>query len=322
MRHARDAQRAPPADRPATATAPAAAPTGSTSTGASTSAGCASTARRVNVHRAGGDRPPARVRPRPLGLLAELAGEHPAFAREHRVIALDLPGFGDSQMPREEISIPATRRCVDALLRRAGRRARDGRRQLDGRLHRRRAGDRVPRARRAARARLAPPALTHARACVHDSRSGGRADASRRARPTAAGSHRGRRADPPAAAAPDRCSGSSCRTPTGSTRAAGRRAGARLGQAGLPGGARRADHYPHPRPPGAHRLPDADRLGREGPADPGARRRPLRRADPRRAQGRLPRHRPRGDDRAPAARFNRLLEEFLRPEHGRGARPR
>jgi pimeloyl-ACP methyl ester carboxylesterase len=31
----------------------------------------------------------------------------PAAARQHRVIALDLPGFGASQMPRDAISIPA-----------------------------------------------------------------------------------------------------------------------------------------------------------------------------------------------------------------------
>ena len=29
----------------------------------------------------------------------------PEFARDHRVIAVDLPGFGDSEMPREKISI-------------------------------------------------------------------------------------------------------------------------------------------------------------------------------------------------------------------------
>ena len=29
----------------------------------------------------------------------------PDFARDHRVIAMDLPGFGDSEMPREKISI-------------------------------------------------------------------------------------------------------------------------------------------------------------------------------------------------------------------------
>ena len=30
----------------------------------------------------------------------------PVFAREHRVITFDLPGFGSSEMPTEKISIP------------------------------------------------------------------------------------------------------------------------------------------------------------------------------------------------------------------------
>ena len=40
----------------------------------------------------------------------------PVFAPEHRVVALDLPGFGHSPMPREEISINAYARILDALL--------------------------------------------------------------------------------------------------------------------------------------------------------------------------------------------------------------
>jgi pimeloyl-ACP methyl ester carboxylesterase len=40
----------------------------------------------------------------------------PVFAREHRVIAFDLPGFGASQMPREKITISGYGRFVDALL--------------------------------------------------------------------------------------------------------------------------------------------------------------------------------------------------------------
>jgi pimeloyl-ACP methyl ester carboxylesterase len=40
----------------------------------------------------------------------------PVFAASHRVIALDLPGFGRSPMPRERITISGYARAVDALL--------------------------------------------------------------------------------------------------------------------------------------------------------------------------------------------------------------
>jgi pimeloyl-ACP methyl ester carboxylesterase len=40
----------------------------------------------------------------------------PHFARHHRVVAMDLPGFGHSEMPADKISIPAYGRFVDALL--------------------------------------------------------------------------------------------------------------------------------------------------------------------------------------------------------------
>jgi 4,5:9,10-diseco-3-hydroxy-5,9,17-trioxoandrosta-1(10),2-diene-4-oate hydrolase len=40
----------------------------------------------------------------------------PVFARDHRVITFDLPGFGSSEMPAEDISIPRYGRWVDALL--------------------------------------------------------------------------------------------------------------------------------------------------------------------------------------------------------------
>jgi pimeloyl-ACP methyl ester carboxylesterase len=39
----------------------------------------------------------------------------PVFARDHRVIAFDLPGFGSSEMPVEKISIAGYGRWVDAL---------------------------------------------------------------------------------------------------------------------------------------------------------------------------------------------------------------
>jgi 4,5:9,10-diseco-3-hydroxy-5,9,17-trioxoandrosta-1(10),2-diene-4-oate hydrolase len=40
----------------------------------------------------------------------------PVFAREHRVITFDLPGFGASELPSEQISISGYARWVDALL--------------------------------------------------------------------------------------------------------------------------------------------------------------------------------------------------------------
>lgn len=40
----------------------------------------------------------------------------PHFARSHRVIAMDLPGFGESEMPAEKISVSGYARVVDALL--------------------------------------------------------------------------------------------------------------------------------------------------------------------------------------------------------------
>jgi pimeloyl-ACP methyl ester carboxylesterase len=39
----------------------------------------------------------------------------PEFARDHRVIALDLPGFGESPMPAQTISMPGYARLLDEL---------------------------------------------------------------------------------------------------------------------------------------------------------------------------------------------------------------
>jgi pimeloyl-ACP methyl ester carboxylesterase len=44
----------------------------------------------------------------------------PRVAQERRVFALDLPGFGRSEMPRAEISIPGYGRCVDEFCERVG----------------------------------------------------------------------------------------------------------------------------------------------------------------------------------------------------------
>jgi pimeloyl-ACP methyl ester carboxylesterase len=58
----------------------------------------------------------------PLLLVHGLAGSWqnwletiPHFAGTHRVLALDLPGFGESPMPAERISIPGYGRLVDAF---------------------------------------------------------------------------------------------------------------------------------------------------------------------------------------------------------------
>jgi pimeloyl-ACP methyl ester carboxylesterase len=40
----------------------------------------------------------------------------PVFARDHRVIAMDLPGFGHSPMPAETITISSYARILDGLL--------------------------------------------------------------------------------------------------------------------------------------------------------------------------------------------------------------
>jgi pimeloyl-ACP methyl ester carboxylesterase len=44
----------------------------------------------------------------------------PEFARDRRVIAVDLPGFGQSEMPAEEISISGYADAIDALMQELG----------------------------------------------------------------------------------------------------------------------------------------------------------------------------------------------------------
>ena len=67
----------------------------------------------------------------------------PRFAQDRRVIVPDLPGFGLSPMPAEEISIAYYGRVVADLCDALGLGPARGRRQLDGRLHRLRGGDRA-----------------------------------------------------------------------------------------------------------------------------------------------------------------------------------
>lgn len=40
----------------------------------------------------------------------------PPFMRSHRIVAVDLPGFGHSEMPREPISIPGQARFLDSVM--------------------------------------------------------------------------------------------------------------------------------------------------------------------------------------------------------------
>ena len=50
------------------------------------------------------------------GCWANFLEQLPALAREHRVVAFDLPGFGSSPMPAETITISGYGRLVDGLL--------------------------------------------------------------------------------------------------------------------------------------------------------------------------------------------------------------
>ena len=172
-----------------------------------------------------------------------------------------------ARCPREKITISGYGRFVDALLDELGVEQRRGGRQLDGRLHRHRARDPLPRSASSASCSSAPRACRSS-TCATSARSpcsprsttaspaysgwlASRSDALAR-RPGARRMIFGIVAAPP-------------RSPA---RPARRRAGPRLGQARLRAGPRRAHRLPDPRPPGRDRLPDADRLGRRGQARP------------------------------------------------------
>jgi pimeloyl-ACP methyl ester carboxylesterase len=77
--------------------------------------------RAVNVVDTGGAGKPALVFVHGLsGTWQNWLLNIPAFMAGHRVIALDLPGFGESEMPREGISIRGYARILDALLHELG----------------------------------------------------------------------------------------------------------------------------------------------------------------------------------------------------------
>ena len=78
----------------------------------------------------------------------------PRLSQKHRVIAMDLPGFGASPMPPWEIAIPAYGTFVRDFCEKLRRRSLRAGRQLDGRLHRDRGRDLGSRSHRQARARF------------------------------------------------------------------------------------------------------------------------------------------------------------------------
>ena len=76
--------------------------------------------RELNVVDTGGDGPPLLFVHGLGGCWQNWLLNIPAFMGSHRVIAPDLPGFGGSQMPAEEISIKGYGKVVDALCEKLG----------------------------------------------------------------------------------------------------------------------------------------------------------------------------------------------------------
>jgi pimeloyl-ACP methyl ester carboxylesterase len=71
--------------------------------------------RRVHVVDTGGDGPPLLWLHGLGGVWQNWLLNIPAFMGTHRCVALDLPGFGESEMPRGEISFPDFARTADAV---------------------------------------------------------------------------------------------------------------------------------------------------------------------------------------------------------------
>src|SRR5829696_1887781 len=76
--------------------------------------------REGNVVDTGGDRPAVVFVHGLGGAWQNWLLNIPAFMGSHRVIAPDLPGFGESAMPREEISIKGYAKVLDGLLHELG----------------------------------------------------------------------------------------------------------------------------------------------------------------------------------------------------------
>ncbi|HET8755932.1 MAG TPA: alpha/beta hydrolase [Solirubrobacteraceae bacterium] len=71
--------------------------------------------RRVHVVDTGGDGPPLLFLHGLGGVWQNWLLTIPAFMSTHRCVTFDLPGFGESEMPRGEISIPGFAKVADAV---------------------------------------------------------------------------------------------------------------------------------------------------------------------------------------------------------------
>src|SRR4051812_43057736 len=71
--------------------------------------------RDVHVVDTGGDGPPLLFIHGLGGVWQNWLLTIPAFMRTHRCVAFDLPGFGQSEMPAGELSIPAFARTADQV---------------------------------------------------------------------------------------------------------------------------------------------------------------------------------------------------------------
>ena len=187
----------------------------------------------------------------------------PAVARERRVLALDLPGFGASAPSSDGISIPGYSRTLQRFCERAGARRGRARRQLARRL----GVGRPDLARPRARARARPHRRGGHRADARGALQGRRDDARRRARRAAGAAlpHRDRLAPAPArdVAEVHRRRSRAARARPRLHGAAGRaRPGLQPGVHRLPAQLERC----LVRSADRDRVPDPDRLGRARPA--------------------------------------------------------
>ena len=73
--------------------------------------------RLVHVVDTGGDKPPLLFLHGLGGVWQNWLLNIAAFKDTHRCVAFDLPGFGESEMPREDISIPGFAQAADAVCR-------------------------------------------------------------------------------------------------------------------------------------------------------------------------------------------------------------